>query len=135
MSKLVCVDFDGVVTPFGSILTDLDQPPFPGVSKAVKLLKERGFGIVILTSRLSPYWWNVDYKYFGAPNPEAFGAAQEKYIADYLEKWDIPWDLITCEKVPALVYFDDRAMKISEDYPLLQAVLDWKPIPWRESSD
>lgn len=135
MSKLVAIDYDGVIVPFTSVLTDLDQPPFPGVVEATRALKEKGYEIIILTSRLSSYWWNKDYKYFGAANPEAFGEAQTQYVTDYLLKWGIPFDLITAEKLPCLVYFDDRAIKISEEYGLLEAVSEWKPMPWRGNDD
>lgn len=132
MSNLIGIDYDGVIVPFGP-LTDLDQPPIIGVIEAINSLKSKGYTIVIHTSRLSQYWWNYDYKNFGASSPTAFGAAQFEYVKNYLSKWKIPYDILTAEKMPCLVYFDDRAVRISEDYGLLEAVSEFVPLPWRAS--
>lgn len=124
MNKRVGVDFDGVILPFGP-LTDDNVPPYEGVALALDTLKKKGFEIIIHTSRLSPTWWIDDYKYFGANDPLGFGEAQMEYVKSYLKRWAIPYDILTAEKIPCAVYFDDRAIRISEDYPLYGAVEEW----------
>ena len=121
MNNRVGIDFDGTIIPFGP-LVDMDQPPFKRVPEALRLVKEAGYEIIILTSRLSPYWWNLDYERFGAESPEAFGKAQIQYMHEYLKKWNIPYDLITCEKIPCRIYFDDMFITINEENPLSVAI-------------
>ena len=122
--RRVAVDFDGVILPFGA-LTDSSIPPYDGVGSALETLKNRGYEIIILTSRLSETWWKDDYQKFGASDPFNFGIAQTKYVQDYLRYWAIPFDRITAEKVPCSAYFDDMAVTISEDYGLIDAVSEW----------
>src|SRR4051812_40546556 len=113
-AKRVAVDFDGVIVKFGP-LVDLERPPLPKVKDALSLLKTAGYEIVIFTSRLSPTWWIEDYLYFGAESPEAFGVAQTEYVKNFLDRWEIAYDYVTCEKIPAKAYFDDMAITVGED--------------------
>lgn len=86
------IDFDGTILPFGP-LTDDSVPPYTGVVETIKTLKQNRYEVIIHTSRLSPTWWREDYKIFGADSPEKFGEAQIKYVAEYLKRWDIPYDI------------------------------------------
>lgn len=121
MSKRIGIDFDGTIVPFGP-LTDFDQSPYPNVPEAIQGLRDKGYYIVILTSRLSPTWWKHDWERFGAKDEKSFGEAQVKYIIDYLDKWKIPYDIATAEKIPCDIYFDDKYITVSEDYPLDVAI-------------
>lgn len=120
MAKNVCVDFDGTIIPWGDL--NVETEPFPGVCAAMQQLRMAEFRIFIFTSRMSKRWWKLAYKEQGFPNSQSFGASQKLYIMKFLEKWAIPYDEITAEKVPALVYFDDRAIRIREGMPLELAV-------------
>jgi hypothetical protein len=103
--KVVCVDFDGTLFPFGEIYSFND--PLPGAVEAMTRLREAGMRIVIFTSRLSPTWLEAEYG-----NTWAFEAeAQRHYIGKQLDRFGIPFDLITCEKVPAIAYIDDKALR------------------------
>lgn len=105
----VCVDFDSTIVPWGPLMAD--ATPFPGVAEGVRALKAAGYRIVIFTSRLSGTW-------FKAANPDDYEGLvvdrenQRAHVAAILDKNGIPYDEITAEKVPALAYFDDRAVHV-----------------------
>lgn len=98
--KVACVDFDGTLFPFGELFAS--NEPEPGAVEAVRALKDAGWTIVILTSRLSWRWILEEGESF---------AGQEGYVRQQLDRHGIPYDLITSEKVPAEVYIDDRAIR------------------------
>ncbi len=108
--KTVAIDFDNTIAPWGPLF-DLD-PPFPGVVDAMTDLRAAGYRIIILTSRLSPTWWQNGCYKFDYQDPDAFGEANVSYVVDYLQYWKIPFDHITSEKVQADAYFDDRAIRV-----------------------
>lgn len=96
---VILIDFDSTIAPFGYLFSY--PKPFPGISKFAKRLKAKGYTIGIFTSRLSPKWLKADKQ-----------NKQEHidYITNYCEMYDIPIDFITAEKVPAIVYIDDKAI-------------------------
>jgi len=100
-AKVVCVDFDGVIVPWGPLFPEVDTVNH-GTVEAIRWLKEQGgFTIVILTSRLSPKW-------LGQNGEDAVD--HYNHIASVCKKFGIPFDDITAEKVPAIAYIDDRAV-------------------------
>lgn len=109
--KVVCVDFDGVIRPWGPLMED--TPPFEGASETLQLLNEAGYKIVIFTSRLSETWL---ISAFGFKNTKEKYLEQLEYLSSYLDKYNIPrWD-ITCEKIPAIAYIDDRAIEFRDNW-------------------
>ena len=108
--RVLAIDFDNTIAPWGPLF-DLD-PPFEGVAEAMNRAAQAGYRIVILTSRLSPRWWMDDFEEFGYKNPDVFGFANRKYVESYLNYWNIPFFEITCEKVPAEIYFDDKGYHV-----------------------
>lgn len=108
--KTIAVDFDDTIAPWGPLF-DLD-PPFDGVASAIRLARHEGYRIVILTSRLSPAWWEQDHYKFDFQTSESFGERNVAYVVDYLQYWEIPFDHITSEKVQADAYFDDRSVHV-----------------------
>lgn len=107
--KIVAIDFDGTIAPWGPLM-DVGAPD-PRLRDALTALKSVGYRIVILTSRLSKEWWAVEAKARHLGSPEAFGKVQSDYVHAYLERYDLPYDVVTAEKVQARVYFDDRAWR------------------------
>jgi len=103
--KTVCVDLDGVLLPWGPLLEDREPPR--GAGNALQRLRDEGYWVVILTSRFSPTWW--------ASDPSIVPGQQILYVYEWLDRHAIPYDLVTCEKVPALVYIDDRAVRFEGD--------------------
>ena len=109
--RVVCVDFDGVLYPFGMLM---EAPaPMEGAVRAMQRLRKAGYRIVILTSRLSTLWLR------GAGQT---AEAKTQYIAGVLDRDGIPWDDITAEKVPAEAYIDDKAIRFNRDWP---SIVDW----------
>lgn len=110
--RTVCIDFDSTLYPWAPIYAQPD--PLPGAPEAVRRLKDAGYRIVILTSRLSPTWL-ASAKYTESD--------MRDYIEAVLRRDDIPFDLVTAEKVPAEVYVDDRAIRFRDgEWP---AIVDW----------
>lgn len=115
---IVLVDFDGTIVPWGN-LSDVPAP-LPNVGEAMDLLRRHGFTIGIFTSRLSPTWHRSEGR-----DPEAGIAEQTQIVRTHLFAHNLPHDFITAEKVPAVLYLDDKAMRVNEDRPLLDAVLEY----------
>ena len=110
-NKVVCIDFDGTIVPWGPLMAPKD--PFPGVANAIRELKKAGYRIVIFTSRLSETWIDDEDQDLGD---------QLAYVAGILTDHLIPFDDITADKVPAEAYFDDRAIRVDESWPLNLAI-------------
>jgi histidinol phosphatase-like enzyme len=102
----ICVDFDGTIVRWGDLMAD--PPTFEsGAVDAISALAAWGYRIVILTSRLSGEWLRA---------ARLKRADQMAYVHDALIDAGVPFDLITCEKVPALYYIDDRAIQYSGNW-------------------
>jgi hypothetical protein len=101
----VCVDFDGTIFPFGQLDVSGVQP-IRGAADAVRLLKWKGYRIVIFSSRFSRAW----HEHEGWDHEQAT-QEQKALVAKALAAHDIPWDDMTAEKIPALAYFDDKAYR------------------------
>jgi hypothetical protein len=105
MSKLyagngvVCVDFDGTLFPYRPLYEQ--NPPMPNAVETMWWLKAQGYKIVIFTSRLSPSWLEES----GESEQRSLG-----WVEGLLVQNNIPYDMITAEKVPAEYYIDDRAI-------------------------
>ena len=121
--KTVCVDFDGTIVPWGPLMGDKD--PFPHAKETIQGLRVLGYRIVILTSRMSKEWLKDEY---GPDDWKAARTDQWNYVAETLNRAEIPWDLITAEKVKADYYIDDRAVtyeswgKVCDFFKLAEAV-------------
>ena len=105
MSKLyagngvVCVDFDGTFFPYRPLYEH--NAPLPDAVETMWWLKKQGYKIVIFTSRLSPSWLDES------------GETEDRslhWVESHLIQYNIPYDTITAEKVPAEYYIDDRAI-------------------------
>ena len=106
--RVVCVDFDGTIAPWGDLFGLPD--PFPGVPEAMRKLDDWGYHIVILTSRMSATWLEKDHERFGFDTADEFRRANRTYLTDYLNKYHIPFAAITAQKVAAEAYMDDHAV-------------------------
>lgn len=99
-SNWILVDFDGTLCDF----TWPDPPgvPFMGAVEALRKLREAGFKIAIFTARAWPGWAEVE--------SETFYTDQLAEVTLWLTRFQVPYDLITAEKFPALYIIDDRAL-------------------------
>lgn len=107
----LCVDFDGTLFPWEEL--DGDSPPNYGAVEFMLKAKERGYRIVIFTSRLSPTWIIEQCGEYELP--VEFNR-QKRMVAERLRKHGIPFDDLTSEKVPARYYIDDRAIEFKGDW-------------------
>jgi len=92
--KTICIDWNGVLDTYVGWRGGLPYPPRDGAREFLKALNVAGYEVVILSSADPDtiYKWLVEYN-----------------MADYVAK-------ITREKVPALVYVDDRAVCFRGDF-------------------
>ena len=113
--KVLCIDFDGTIVPWQKDELNGAVAPFPRVAAQLRKFKADGWEIVIFTSRLSKRWaksevggnvWLI----------AGFLDEQYAYIRDLLTKYEVPFDLITAEKVPAQYYVDDKAREVNEHW-------------------
>lgn len=113
----ILIDWDGVIQPFGMIFDS--RRPIAGVPKAIRVLKKKGYRIVIFTSRLSKTWHDSE----GWDHDQAC-KEQINYMRKFLKKYSIPFDEFTAEKVPAVAYFDDKAYRVPKGPQGLAAAVD-----------
>lgn len=114
----VAVDFDGVIhsytTPYNHLdPTEVPDPPVPG---AIEWLNEirKDFEVIIFTTR--------------GDHPARISAVQL-----WLAKWgyEDPWPTVTNQKLPALVYIDDRALRFDgSNFPTRKQI--HRLIPWNK---
>lgn len=119
--KVICVDFDGTLFPWGEFHSD--APPLDGAVEFMKALRDAGWKIVIFTSRMSQTWWRGEGWLSVMPDPHDIPELEEEWAAsvmDRLDKWGIPWDGVTAEKVPAEYYIDDKAIRFENNWPEIQ---------------
>jgi hypothetical protein len=109
-NKVICVDYDATLVPWGG----LDETPVPldYAREAMNIFKRMWYKIVILTSRMSPTWWKAE----GWGNSHQVSTYWWNSVADVLERHDIPFDMITAEKVPAEYYIDDKALEFKNNW-------------------
>jgi hypothetical protein len=101
-SQRVLIDFDGTIVPWVPDLMG-ERVPFEGAAEAIRNLFYSGYTVVIFTSRLSPSW---------CASVKSDVHEQREYVENILDAYDIPFHLITAEKLPAAVYFDDKAVRV-----------------------
>jgi hypothetical protein len=112
----VAVDFDGVLHSYTTPWSGADSCPDPPVSGAIDWLNEivQKFEVVILTTRGDQEGGN-----------EAVQAwlREHGYVGPDLR--------VTSQKVPALVYVDDRAWRFEGDnFPTAEQI--HRAIPWNK---
>ena len=111
--KRICFDFDGVIHSYTSGWKGADiipDPPVKGAKEVIDELISKHYEIVIFSTR--------------ARIVQGYNAIQE-----YLNKYNIEFDMITSDKIPAFVYIDDRAICFNGDMPGLIEQIDTF-VPW-----
>jgi ribonucleotide monophosphatase NagD (HAD superfamily) len=109
----IMIDFDGVINPYtkGWNNGQITDEPIPGVKEAIDELKQQGFEIIIFTTRASTLQ-NV------SPTSEQL----IKDLRSWLDEHEIYYDAITAEKVSALAYIDDKAIRFTNWSDVLKQV-------------
>lgn len=116
--KTVVFDFDGVIHSYTSPWQGHDvipDPPVPGIREAIKAIRDAGYRVVIISTRSR-----------SRHGRDAMRA--------WLDKHDIVVDEISANKVAAIAYIDDRAIRF-EGHPetLLWQIETLKP--WNKQGD
>lgn len=90
--KTIASDFDGVLHKYSMGWSDgtIYDVPVEGAREKIIMLLDAGFEVVVFTTR-----------------------KDKKAIGKWLEHWDFPPLPITNEKIPALAYIDDRALRFT----------------------
>ena len=99
----VAVDFDGVLHSYTSPWIDAETIPDPPVSGAIEWLRDvaQKFNVVIFTTR--------------GKTPEG-----QRAVRHWLHEngWETGMNaVVTAEKVPALIYIDDRGWRFEGTFP------------------
>lgn len=93
----IVFDFDGVIhsytTPWQAASVIPDKP-IEGIKEVIDKLRENGYGVTVQTTR-------------------ALAQSGKQAVEKYLQENDIVVDSVTAQKVPALVYIDDRGMNFN----------------------
>ena len=100
-NKRIMIDFDGVINSYkhGWMDGKLVDEPNLGTKEAIDELHNRGYQIVIFTTRaLTTH-----------NEPPASKLIED--LKNYLRVHNIYYDGITAEKLPAIAYIDDRAIR------------------------
>jgi hypothetical protein len=109
-NNVACIDFDGTLFPFRPLYEHND--PIQGAVEAMWWLKSLGYKVVIYTSRLSPSWLSE--------SGESFDKSY-RWVEDRLTEFNIPYDDITAEKIPAEFYVDDRGIAFRGSWAAVKA--------------
>lgn len=116
----VVFDFDGVIHSYTSGWKGtrvIPDPVVPGIAEVIAKLRERGYHVAVCSSRCSTL--------------EGVAA-----VAEYLHAAGIQVDDITCEKPPALVYVDDRAIRFDGTTDnLYEEIVDFAPWNGKEGRE
>ena len=110
--QTIVVDFDGVVNSYKSGYNGIDtilDPPTKGIKKAIDDMREKGYNVVIQSSRCR---WKIG----------------REAIKEWLDKNDIKVDDITDSKPAAIAVVDDRAIVFNgHSATLLDRIKRFKP--------
>lgn len=100
MEKAVLVDVDGVLHPYskGWCGGRLYDDPKPEAREFLRSLKSKGYQVIIFSAR------------FYDMRLENTGFDMMSEVVGWLEKHDLPYDDISCVKVPSVALIDDRGV-------------------------
>lgn len=114
--RVIACDYDGTIFRFGT-LNDPDPSPLPGAVAGLRRLEAQGYRIVIVSSRLDPAW--LDRSGHSADEMRAL-------METALRRHGIPFAEITGIKRAAAHYIDDRAVRLSDNWPEVVDFILWK---------
>jgi hypothetical protein len=98
-AKRIMIDFDQVIHKYSVGWQDgiIYDEAIDGAKQVIKQFRDEGYQVIIFTSRLSE-----------TVHGKSGVSKQRKMIEDWLKEHDIEVDDMTAEKLPALIYIDDR---------------------------
>lgn len=107
----IAVDFDGVIHAYRHGWQDgtIYDEPMPGAAESLRMLIDKGFRVVIHSSRASTVQKRAE-------------------IMEWLDNYDIPYHDVTNLKPAAIVYLDDRALKFDNWNQAVAALSAYDPL-------
>ncbi len=110
--KRILVDFDRTIHKYSKGFFDgtIYDTPMQDARAALESLKKKGYQIVIFSAR--PCIANRETR--------AEATLQRRIMEQWLNKWGIPYDRISCVKLDAVAIIDDRAVTFHEWRQALQ---------------
>lgn len=105
--KTALIDFDGTIRKWGPLMGWMD--PEPDAINTLLELQERGYNIIIFTSRMSRVWARSVVG-DSIKDQNDFLEGQYNFVRDYMLGYGILVQGITAEKQPAEFYVDDKAI-------------------------
>ena len=106
---VVLVDFDATLREWGELFEF--KPPLPGASEFLHWLKDEGYRVILFTSRLSIVWHTAEGR-----DPARGVFEQVEFLRAYCDKYDLPFEGVTAEKVPSIAIIDDKAVEFRGDW-------------------
>ncbi len=106
---VILVDFDQTIRAWGGIF-DFTEP-YPGARDFLHELKGKGYKLVLFTSRLSSVWHASEGR-----DPARGIFEQVEFLRMYCERFDLPFEQVTAEKIPSLAIIDDKAVEFRGDW-------------------
>lgn len=105
-TRCIAVDFDGTICKYMPFNAEkIEAEPMENAQKALKMLKNDGYEIIVFTARLCPFYGEQSVK------------EQKEKIEKWLEDHDIPYDMVTNNKPHnAMAYIDDRAIRFENNW-------------------
>lgn len=104
MKPNVLIDFDGVIHKYSKGIHDktLYDGPVEGAKEFIDSIKHK-YRIVVFTARLADF-------------NGGRSSMDVNEISNWMNKYDIYFDQITCEKLPAVAYIDDLGISFQHDW-------------------
>jgi len=108
----IMIDFDKVIHSYDEGFKDgsIYGKVISGAKEAIDKLKDMGFEIVIFTTRASDF--------------ENDGKNQKEDVKKWLQKNNIYFDNITAEKLGAVAYIDDKAVRFENWKQVMKIIGD-----------
>jgi hypothetical protein len=107
----IIFDFDGVIHSYTSGwqgVTNIPDPPVPGIKEAIRKIREE-YRIIVVSTR-------------------CFQPGGIEAIQEYLAKHEIEIDGVVAEKVPAILSVDDRTICFDgKPEGLMEKIKNFKP--------
>lgn len=106
---VVLVDFDQTLREWGGLFEF--KPPYAGASEFLHQMKNEGYRLILFTSRLSSVWHASEGR-----DPARGILEQVEFLKEYCERYDLPFEAVTAEKVPSIAIIDDKAVEFRGDW-------------------
>jgi hypothetical protein len=115
-ARRLCFDFDGVIHSYTSGWLGagtIPDPPVEGMADAIRRLQALGWDVVVCSSR-------------------ARYSEGKDAVCQWLLDNGFPGVEVTCEKLPAELYIDDRALRFSGCVSEMLESIDTWTGPWNK---